>query len=330
MLLGLGSEGAPPGWAAAQGVQFGSLREEELPRQPGRAAGCTVPSSSLLQAAGGGQEPASRSPPDCLEPTSRPPKTARERPRDAPSCSEVSSGSCPPPSGSPLKGSASPSWPFVRGGGTGSTPSRLFFAPRRLPVPPQLFPSTPAPWRGPEGAPLCQAGPGQPWAGIQPICFSSIPPPPRSPFASRSPLRKQLGLPVSSAGGRTKRGWQAVKWLPVGQPCRPPALPSPAAAAAAAAGAPAPTLAKLLGGSASPQPAASLGREPPGSRDLLCGGDVLQFPFIFFEGVIIVSFWPLFTPPPPHTHTVPSAPSLPCLSRQQKSNPSRSWCCFGG
>lgn len=36
------------------------------------------------------------------------------------------------------------------------------------------------------------------------------------------------GRPVSSAGARTKRAWQAVKWLPVGQRCRLPALLLPA------------------------------------------------------------------------------------------------------
>lgn len=90
------------------------------------------------------------------------------------------------------------------------------------------------------------ASPYSPWgAGVAPLCRTGssllgglgghpahllllhLPRPSRS-LVSRE--RKQLGLPgrpVSSAGGRTKRGWQAVKWLPVGQSCCLPALPTP-------------------------------------------------------------------------------------------------------
>ncbi|XP_072735227.1 uncharacterized protein [Ciconia boyciana] len=78
--------------------------------------------------------------------------------------------------------------------------------------------------RGP-GSPACREGS----AGVQPICCSSIslvlPVP--SP-GGRGSGSVPPGRPVSSTGGRTKGGWQAVKWLPVGQPCRLPALPAPA------------------------------------------------------------------------------------------------------
>lgn len=111
------------------------------------------------------------------------------------------------------------------------------FANNRFPFPPQRFLPPRAPLGGAGGAPLCRAGSGLPGRlGGHPahLLLLHLPRPSHS-LVSRE--RKQLGLPgrpVSSTGGRTKRGWQAVKWLPVGQSCRLPALPAPNPLAACA------------------------------------------------------------------------------------------------
>lgn len=164
--------------------------------------------------------------------------------------------------------------------------------------------------------------------GTQPIaCSPACPVLPVPVSGSRGSGSVCPGRPVSSAGGRTKRGWQAVKWLPVGQPCRLPALllPPPSLPSRRAAAQPGPGRAALVGprvptsrcfGQSSARCLAPDGPSPvavPSSR--AWERFLVSFPLVVCYYCLLLSF-----PPPP----VPSAGSLcpPCSAGSRNQTPS--------
>lgn len=204
----------------------------------------------------------------------------------------------------------------------------------QFPFPLQHFPPSPRPRWGAEGAPLCGAGPGQPWegsVGIQPICCSSVSPVlPVPSSGGRGSSSVSPGRPVSSAGGRTKRGWQAVKWLPVGQPCRLPALPAPGAVSplprrcrsSAALPGSGPRPGRAARGSPASRPRASgkvlrgdlLLTDPPQQQRSAARGNSSLISF-FFVCLLLLSPFVLYPPSFLCRQLLP-----PRLGRQQKSN----------
>lgn len=116
-----------------------------------------------------------------------------------------------------------------------SRPSGSLCSPQLTRPSPQHRPAAALPAAQAE-VPACS---GAPKAPLPQRCLSSpsspsASPPPSLPFPSPSllipcsggeeaahslPATSSAGSPVSSAGGRTKGRWQAVKWLSVGQPC---------------------------------------------------------------------------------------------------------------